>query len=364
MRRIATLPHDQAERLADYLLTQGIETRLDPDPQASPPQADLWVCDENRLNDARTQLEQFQREPEAPRYKQARSQAQSIRQSQDRAEQTYQQNTTAFRERMLHLGTLPPTFFTWTLVTVCVFVFVMMISDEQRRDQIVKLFVIESDRPRPWQDLPNAPLADPYRPVIPAALRRQPPDLEEAHGHLQALQEAFTQRKIVWVPLAYLPDVRSGEVWRLLTPMLLHFGFAHLLFNMMGLIYLGAPLESRYGTGRYLLLILSLSLVSNLAQYFLGKGIAWESGQLLFPTSTHFGGMSGVVYGLFGFLWFKSRYRPESNFRLPPTVVLISVAWFLLCWTGAAGPIANVAHTAGLALGWLLGMLPDGRSRG
>jgi GlpG protein len=133
---------------------------------------------------------------------------------------------------------------------------------------------------------------------------------------------------------------------------------------MMALLYMGAPLEARFGTGRFLLLVLGLALVSNLAQYFLGRGIVWEQNNLLFVTSTQFGGLSGVVYGFFGLLWYKTRYRPESDLRLPPIAILISVAWFLLCWTGAAGPIANVAHTAGLAMGWLLGMLPDGRSRG
>ncbi|MFQ3651442.1 MAG: rhomboid family intramembrane serine protease [Gemmataceae bacterium] len=361
MRRLATLPPDQAQRLADYLLTQGIETRLDPDLQAPTPQCEVWVCDENRLGQAREELEQFQRDPGAPRYQQARRQAQLLRAAHDRAEHSYREQTTARREQILRLGTLPPTLLTWTLVTLCVFLFGLMLSNEQHQQQIIQLFVIDSNRPRPWLDQPNAPERPPYRPVLPSSRDHAEADTDpnDRLDGLNGLELPQARQRVVWVPLAYLPDVRGGQWWRLITPIFLHFSATHLLFNMIALVYLGGALESRYGTGRFLLLVLALALVSNLAQYFLGRGAVWENGHLHWLTSTQFGGMSGVVYGLFGFLWYKTRYRPESQLHLPSSVIVISVAWFLLCWTGAMGPIANVAHTAGLALGWLLGIWPD-----
>jgi GlpG protein len=62
-----------------------------------------------------------------------------------------------------------------------------------------------------------------------------------------------------------------------------------------------------------------------------------------------------VIFGLFGYVWMKSRYQPEAGFVVPPILVLFIIGYFLLCFTGLLGPIANVAHAAGLGLGMLIG---------
>jgi len=41
-----------------------------------------------------------------------------------------------------------------------------------------------------------------------------------------------------------------------------------------------------------------------------------------------------------------------------PTTVFWLMGWFLLCMTGRVGPIANTAHTVGLAVGMILGIAP------
>jgi GlpG protein len=104
-------------------------------------------------------------------------------------------------------------------------------------------------------------------------------------------------------------------------------------------------------------LVLLLAVVSNLAQYQFGHG-RFVRGQFIPLLSPFFGGLSGVIYGLFGYVWMKARFEPELRLYIDTTNIFIMVGWFVLCWTGWVGPIANVAHTAGLVLGMLVGVLP------
>jgi GlpG protein len=84
-----------------------------------------------------------------------------------------------------------------------------------------------------------------------------------------------------------------------------------------------------------------IAVTSNVAQYMTG--------------SLRFGGMSGVVYGLFGYIWMKSRYQPGSGFYMPPNTVILMLGWFVLCTTGWIGPVANAAHGVGLVVGAIAG---------
>src|SRR5205814_225667 len=82
-----------------------------------------------------------------------------------------------------------------------------------------------------------------------------------------------------------LSSVRHGQLWRLITPIFLHFSILHLIFNLFWLRDLGAMIETRRGSWRLLAIVLAAAVVGNLAEY------AWSG-----PA---FGGMSGVVYALF-----------------------------------------------------------------
>jgi GlpG protein len=50
--------------------------------------------------------------------------------------------------------------------------------------------------------------------------------------------------------------------------------------------------------------------------------------------------MSGVNYGLFGFLWMRGRFDRDVMWRLNPTVVWTLMIWFVVCFTGLLGPAA------------------------
>lgn len=68
-----------------------------------------------------------------------------------------------------------------------------------------------------------------------------------------------------------------------------------------------------------------------------------------------FGGMSGVVFGLIGYLWMKGRTQPQQGLGIANEQLVMTVLWMLLCIGGAFGPIANAAHVTGFIAGILVG---------
>jgi rhomboid protease GlpG len=70
-----------------------------------------------------------------------------------------------------------------------------------------------------------------------------------------------------------------------------------------------------------------------------------------------FGGLSGVAYALFGYLWMKGQYEPEQGMILHPNTITTMLLWLVLCMTGLLGPIANAAHVVGLLVGVAFGAL-------
>ncbi len=141
-----------------------------------------------------------------------------------------------------------------------------------------------------------------------------------------------------------LKEIREqGQIWRLISPVFLHFGLLHFLFNMLWLKDLGTLIEIREGPKKFILLLLLLAIVPNYLQYLL--------------TGPSFGGMSGVVYGLLGFVWIKGKLDPLSGYFLNTTVLYFMLAWFFLCLFGFIEHVANTVHTVGLVLGMGTGYL-------
>ncbi|HXY32794.1 MAG TPA: rhomboid family intramembrane serine protease [Planctomycetaceae bacterium] len=139
-----------------------------------------------------------------------------------------------------------------------------------------------------------------------------------------------------------IAHVWKEEPWRLITPIFLHFSIWHILFNMMWLVQLGQIIETLRGSLRFALMVLVIALTSNI-------------GQFLWTGSPYFGGMSGVVYGLFGYVWMKSWYERGSGFFVTTNMVFWMIGWYVLCLTGVVGPVANAAHGFGLLTGVVLG---------
>lgn len=140
-------------------------------------------------------------------------------------------------------------------------------------------------------------------------------------------------------------QIMSGEVWRLVTPMLLHFNLEgyhlHIIFNLLWFWELALLLERKLGSLHFLLLVLVTAVSANVAQFF-------ASVQL-------FGGMSGVVFGLLGYCWIRGRFQPSAGIVVNPTIVSVMLIFLCVGFTGlldaVIGSMANAAHLFGLLSG-------------
>jgi GlpG protein len=141
----------------------------------------------------------------------------------------------------------------------------------------------------------------------------------------------------------------QGEIWRLFTPALLHFGTTHLMFNLVAVAIFGRSIERGAGPAVFTALIVTIAVVSNVAQFV-------TSGYPLF------GGLSGVAYGLFGFVAVRSRQLPDHpTWALNPAFTISIVALLALMTTGITEAfglyIAHAAHWIGLGVGVLIALI-------
>ncbi len=147
---------------------------------------------------------------------------------------------------------------------------------------------------------------------------------------------------------ALLMDASAArsEPWRLLTSTLLHANVVHLVFNVLWMYRFGTLLEARLGAARFGGLFVLLAAGSGAAE----QALASDGGV----------GLSGVVYGLFGFLWVARRAGVSyASAAVDARTSALFVGWFFFCiaatYTGALA-IANVAHGMGAVLGALVGV--------
>jgi rhomboid protease GluP len=66
--------------------------------------------------------------------------------------------------------------------------------------------------------------------------------------------------------------IRAGELWRFLTPALLHASIPHILFNMYALVVFGAGLERNLGRWRFLTLYALGAFSGNVLSFLLSSG--------------------------------------------------------------------------------------------
>ena len=339
MRRVAEFTNpEHAARLADFLLTRGIDTRVDPtggvpdpdgpdpdepgvdspgadDPEPGDAGAELWVIEEDRVDEARAEVETFLAEPDAPRYRTAAAEAGKLR------DRRVKQAARAVKAERSARDLWDRPFY--------------------RRFPVTTALIAAS--------------------VLAAACGLDPREPLNFWGRTEPVLEWLyiapwlaQGRMIYWDGLA---AVESGQVWRLVTPIFLHADLLHIGFNVYVLMLFGRLVEAGLGWWRFLLTVLTLAVLSNLGEYWANLGVGdgpffeWRSSPL-------FGGMSGVNYGLFGLVLVRGKFDRRWADLLPQSTVVILLVWFFACVFGVVSGVANVAHAAGLLAGAALGALP------
>ncbi len=153
--------------------------------------------------------------------------------------------------------------------------------------------------------------------------------------------------------LGPLEVLGTFELWRWVTPILLHFSAVHLLFNIAVTVEFGRRIEFRRGSPGFLGIVLATAVASNFAQYL---------AQYLAAEPAGFGGLSGVAYGLLGYVVVSRRREPEDPVWHVHMGFVGSLLIFLVIFstgiTEAFLPVANAAHWGGLVTGALLALLP------
>ncbi len=257
----------------------------------------VWVHEEARMEDARAFLNDFN--PRESRFSEMARQARAQKRQEAKEARDLQARTERMRSQLEARQTMRIGRVTLGLIIVSVLLYIL--TDQGQNIEVVGLFTL----------VPVKALGSNFH----------------AMGDISAL----------W----------KGQPWRIITPIFLHFNLLHILFNMWWLKDLGTAIERVFSPTYLVVFVLVTAAVSHLAQYyFIGPGI--------------FGGMSGVVYGLFGFIWVRGRLDPSFPYRMPQGLVIFMLIWFALGFTGWVGPIANGVHGGGLVVGAGWGLLSSG----
>jgi len=282
MRQIGNLPDEaQARLFSDHLIANRIRNEIEAEDSAWA----VWIKDEDHVEDAKVRLVRFRANPGAPEFQSDRSKAAEARAADEKELADYRRRVRTRQRLVPKLGGYGVGPLTFGLILLCLG-FALYSKLGYDRD-VVRRFI----------------LADP----------------ESANG-------------------TFLPEVRAGEYWRLISPAFVHFGPLHLVFNLMWLYQLGSMIEARRGT-----LSLSLLVAVSAAGPFLAEYL-WRGPAFV-------GGMSGIVYGLAGYVWMRGKYDLASGVYLDRTSLQWLLVWLVICFTGWMGPVANVAHLAGLIIG-------------
>ena len=319
MRQVGTLSTERSARqFAAWLVAQQMPAHAEAENGAWV----VWIRDEDHLPRAREALAHYQANPADPQYQDAERAAQQLAKDEEAKRRQAQKNVVEMRGRWGNAAPGMPGASRRAPLVFAMIAFSVLVAILTWNDTIEN-----KNHAVPGELFRNLVFVDPL----------------PANANFNNFQ-----------------DVARGQVWRLVTPIFIHYSLMHLVLNMLWLHSFGAPIEDRRGSLFMLVLVLALAISSNAGQ---ALEISFRSGAALF------GGMSGVGYGLFGYMATKAKFDPRERYFLAPGTTFIAMLWFLLCilrdippfsnlLADMIPPIANTAHAVGLVLGAAIAYVP------
>ncbi|HLR08985.1 MAG TPA: rhomboid family intramembrane serine protease [Bacillota bacterium] len=148
--------------------------------------------------------------------------------------------------------------------------------------------------------------------------------------------------------IGFNPLIAEGEYWRIITPMFLHAGFMHMLFNSFALVLFGPALEQMLGKFKFILAYLLVGVAGNIGTFLL------DPNRMEPFLSTPHVGASGAIYGLFGIYIYMAVFR--KDLIDPASVQIVMVIFIIGMLMTFLRPGINIsAHVFGFIGGFALG---------
>jgi len=351
-----------------FLQKEGIGGSFEPTDQEDT--FNIWIEHEDEVEQARHWLEEFEKNPEDPRFA---VEVHPIDREGIAKDPEIKPPPSPMAIRRLQRRRSARAPFTCLIMLICALLYFWngyQLSDLAKEKSGARFFNLTPLFMNLCYDVPATfPMLVKYFSEHPLESPKELENLEKNDPEYKKIEDTPTWAGIYNVILEWpkakddlgapmFIKLRQGEVWRLFTPCLLHGGFLHILFNMLWLWLLGKQIEERIKLSQYLFITLIIGIVSNTAQYLV-------SGPL-------FIGYSGIITGLAGFIWMRQRMAPWEGYPLNRGTLIflmvfifgmlvLQVISFILMRTGAVEfpmNIANTAHITGAIVGALLGRIP------
>ena len=319
MRRIGTIDNPTlAKRFSDYLTTQDISAALEPvDAQDEASAVDVWIKDERRIELAKSHYVRFLQAP---------------------ADAEFDVSAEAAKRRTA-------------------------LEEENRRRLKNQKKVQHASTP--GSSIPG--VTDGARPTVTliaialcalaglATNFGNPQPIRTADGRLAASAETRAYDAMRFVSAQdgrqsndAFASIRKGEVWRLLSPAILHGSIGHFAMNMVGIFLLGSAIERIQGRFVITVLLVVTALAGTIVQ-------------AIWPESNNGGpnaiGASGAGFGLFGYVLLRPYYDNEFPIELPPIAAIFGIGFLVLGVAMVVQNVANGAHVGGLVSGMILASL-------